>query len=65
MRASFITNWHEKNSTEGKANVSAMRAVMRKLHQTNLGINLSYVKLHAKWNKAFAAIQAEADKPDS
>ena len=56
MRASFITNWHEQHTKDGKVNVADMRAVMRQLHQTNFGINLSYEKLNAKWTKELTAL---------
>jgi len=65
MRASFITHWHTHNSKDGKANVSAMRVVMRQLHQANLGVHLSYAKLHAKWNKEVETIKGESEKPDA
>jgi hypothetical protein len=64
MRASFITWWHDNNSKNG-VNVSAMRSVMRQLHQTNFGINLSYAKLNAKWNKAVQQIKGDATKADA
>lgn len=64
MRASFITHWHTHNSKDGKANVAAMRVVMRQLHQANLGVHLSYSKLHAKWDAEVKTIKGEAEKPD-
>ena len=63
MRASFITNWH-KNNTTGAVDVPAMRAVMRQLHQTNIGVHLSYTKAKAAWNKALKGIVAEGAKTD-